>query len=222
MATMMYHTYKRARRFARRMLDSNPVPAFRGLYQGFLLKSGWCRSVRENLAVDAAGQPLPWFTYPAIAFLSPRVRPAMRVFEFGAGASTLWWAKRVREVVACEHYASWVEKLRAEAPGNVTLRHVELESDGDYCRTAARCGERFDVIVIDGRDRVNCALHSVEALSDAGVIIWDNADRAKYQRGYDFLTERGFRRIDFTGLGPIMCEPWTTAVFYRDGNCLGI
>lgn len=218
----MYQTYKRARRLARRVLDSNPIPAFRGLYQGFLLRSGWWRSVRENLAVDAAGQPLPWFTYPAISFITPRIRANMKVFEFGSGASTLWWAQRVRKVVACEHYASWVEKLRAQAPANVTIHHVELVPNGDYCRTAARSDEQFDIIVIDGRDRVNCALNSIGSLKPGGVIIWDNADRDKYQRGYDYLMSNGFRRIDFTGLGPIMYEPWSTAVFYRRENCLGI
>ena len=80
----------------------------------------------------------------------------------------------------------------------------------------------FDCVVIDGRDRVNCARHALGALTAGGVIVWDNSDRDCYQEGFDFLRDHGFRRIDFWGLGPINAYPWCTSIFYRDGNCLGL
>ena len=110
-----------------------------------------------------------------------------------------------------------------QVPDNVNLQFVELEPDGTYCRSAAASGDKpFDVIVIDGRDRVNCALNSVEALSDQGVIIWDNADRSRYRFGFDYLAEQGFRRVPFIGFGPRLARLWETAVLYRDGNVFGL
>jgi hypothetical protein len=80
----------------------------------------------------------------------------------------------------------------------------------------------FDIIVIDGRDRVNCAKNSLGALKEDGVIIWDNSERSKYAEGYAFLKDNGFKRIEFTGIGPVNSFAWSTTVFYRNKNCLAI
>jgi SAM-dependent methyltransferase len=190
--------------------------------RGPLKEDGWLRSFAQGEPVDAAGRPLPWLTYAAIELLGRRVRPEMSVFEYGCGNSTLWWAARVREVIACEHDPAWVERVRARAPGNVTLRQVPLEYGGDYCRTVAAYPGRFDIVVIDGRDRVNCATHAVAALKPDGVIVWDNSDREEYRAGYEHLARAGFHKIEFVGLLPMINDKCETGVFYRDANCLGL
>ena len=81
---------------------------------------------------------------------------------------------------------------------------------------------QFDVLVIDGRDRVNCARHGLAALRPGGVVIWDNSDRQEYLEGYRLLAAAGFRRLDFWGPGPLATRRWCTSIFYREGNCLGI
>lgn len=67
----------------------------------YLATSGWLRSRRDKAAVDRSGQPLPWFTYPSVQFIATRIGRGLSVFEYGSGASTLWWAARVRTVVSC-------------------------------------------------------------------------------------------------------------------------
>lgn len=142
------------------------------------------------------------------------------MFEYGAGQSTRWWAERVAEVVAVEHHPGWAQSIRDQTPANVTVVHAE---QGDrYQRSPLLEGGGFDVVVIDGRDRVACAPHALKALTAAGVIIWDNADVRKYAPGIELIEAAGFRRLDLTGLGPINTSGWTTAVLYRDGNCLRI
>ena len=100
--------------------------------------------------------------------------------------------------------------------------HHELVHGGEYSKTILRYNNAFDIIVIDGRDRVNCARNCLGALKDNGVVIWDNSDRDKYEEGYAYLVQNGFNRLDFDGLGPINCDGWRTSVFYRQNNCLGI
>ena len=51
----------------------------------YLEEIGWFRSVVERFAVDRDGNSLPWFTYPAIFFLSSKIKPEMVVFEYGSG-----------------------------------------------------------------------------------------------------------------------------------------
>ena len=156
----------------------------------YLVSSGWLKSLEAKLPVDAHSRPIPWHTYAMIDFLSRRVAPHMDVFEFGCGNSTLWWAERVASVMSVEHDPHWAEQLAARIPENVTLHHVPLEEDGDYCRTASRARHKFHVIVIDGRDRVNCARHCLHALRDDGVVIWDDSQRSRYRSGYRFLGRR--------------------------------
>lgn len=188
----------------------------------YLEKSGWLLSHTSGAPVDAGGKPVPWYRYAAIDFLAERANKTQKVFEFGCGNSTLWWADRVANVTAVEHHAGWAQRIAAIAPTNVSVMEVELVPDGEYCRTPLGCGGKFDVIIIDGRDRVNCALQCLPALASNGVIIWDDSMRGRYAHGLRFLVDHGFKRIRFTGLGPILADPGETSVLYREKNCFQI
>lgn len=190
-------------------------------HRSALRRTGWLRSYREWRIVDAEGAELPWLTYPAIAFLSSRLPVVPRVGEFGSGFGTYWWARRAQTVTSVEHDARWVDRLRETLPAHASIVHRQLESDG-YPNALAESGGEFDVIVIDGRRRVDCAIRSVPALAAGGVLVWDDAERPYYSAGFEFLARRGFRRVDFTGMGPRNVRQWSTAIFYRDGNCLGL
>ena len=183
---------------------------------------GWFQSLAKGLPVDREGQALPWFTYPAIAFLNGRIQSTMNVFEYGSGNSTLWWSQKVAKVVSYEHDLDWYNSLKERLPANVEYRHCNLESGGEYSQSILAYNQAFDIIVIDGRDRVNCAKNVLGALREKGVIIWDNSDREVYQEGYSYLIQKGFKRLDFEGLGPINSFKWCTSVFYRSNNCFDI
>jgi hypothetical protein len=189
---------------------------------GILKEDGWFRSFQEGRSVDSQGKPIPWITYSAIEFIQRRITSEMNVFEYGCGSSTLWWAGRVNEVVACEHDFAWYQDVTRKLPVNATIHHVPLVYGGDYSRLVSTLGRTFDVVVIDGRDRVNCAINALTALTPAGVIIWDNSDRAEYQEGCRHLLDHGFRKIEFVGIAPIMVFKTETSIFYRPNNCFGI
>lgn len=185
----------------------------------YLSKTGWYESFRKRLPIDAQGQPIPWYSYPSIHFLAQRTQASMSVFEFGCGNSTRWWSRRVQRVVSCEHDAGWYNRIATTLPPNAQCHHVPREQYADF--VTGFTGQ-FDVIVIDGVERVACARTCLGALKEDGVIVWDNSDRNEYQPGFDLLTGQGFKRLDFFGLGPIVMIPTMTAVFYREPNCLGI
>jgi hypothetical protein len=81
---------------------------------------------------------------------------------------------------------------------------------------------RFDVVVIDGRDRVRCVRAAVQALGREGVLVFDNSDRPEYEPGHRALRSAGFRRIDFVGMAPMIDYKTQTSICYRPDNCLGI
>ncbi len=79
------------------------------------------------------GSPTPWITYPARAFLDDIVLPEMRVFEYGAGNSTLYFRARCAEIRTVEHDPAWHERLTTEHPD----LDIELVVEGDPVIPAA-------------------------------------------------------------------------------------
>jgi tRNA A58 N-methylase Trm61 len=180
-------------------------------------------SVRYGLPADKTGNPLPWFTYPSIHFIKNRLKTTHRVFEFGSGNSTLWFANQVQQVVSLEHDLEWYNRMKSSFLkfDKIKYHHEDLET-GNYDTRIGEFSNAFDIIIIDGRKRIECAKNSIQALTSDGVIIWDNSDRDTYQEGYDFLINNGFKRLDFWGLGPINTYGWCTSIFYRPQNCFYI
>ena len=188
-------------------------------YRGSLREEGWFESVRRGVPIDRDGRPIPWISYPALHFLKDRVQPEMQVFEFGSGYSTLWWAERVKKVVACESDANWHAQLRERLPANAEVVHVPVE---DYPKVIEPYRGVFDVVAIDGGDRCMCANSAPASLNSTGVILWDDSDRPEYRPGFRFLHEHGFARLEFVGAGPIVNLTKATSIFYRPQNILGI
>lgn len=183
---------------------------------------GWVRSMQEGRCVDRQGKPLPWLTYPAIEFLARRVRSDLSVFEYGCGMGTLWWAARTQRVVAVEHDPVWAAKISAEAPAHAAVLQRSLEPDDAYVSCPRGQGPPFDVVLIDGANRVRCVPHAIAALGPRGVIVFDNTDRAEYAPGLSELEQAGFRSVPFVGLAPMGTVKTETSVWYRAGNCLGL
>ena len=191
---------------------------------GYLQESGWLNSMAQGEAVDAHGQPIPWITYPALDFLTPRIDARMAVFEYGTGNSTLWWSKRVARLVSCEHDKEWYAKFKERVTAGNTTYLWRRHKGGStaYSSEISAYRSQFAILVIDGRQRVDCIRNGLGALLPDGVVLWDNSDRKKYRPGYDLLAEAGFGRLDFWGMGPLSTRRWCTSIFYRSDNCLAI
>ncbi|MCH8495049.1 MAG: class I SAM-dependent methyltransferase [Balneolales bacterium] len=187
-----------------------------------LAEWGWFESRRKNASLGAGGKAVPWYTYTFLDAFSDRIPADITVFEFGSGMSTRWWAERVKQVVSVEHHQGWYEQIRQELPPNAEIRLRNL-GDGSYVRCVSEdAGTLYDIIIIDGRERVACAYECLARLSHRGVIIFDNSERERYAPALEFLKENEFRQLRFTGFIPQDFMGSETSVFYRDGNCLGI
>ena len=155
-------------------------------------------------AEDLAALDLPWWSYASIdavdRFLAER--DGARVFEFGAGASTAWLARRAASVLSVEHDAGFlelVERLVADhdhaslrlvppvpspdgQPPSVTSEREGFEGLDleDYVASIDDAGGPFDLIVIDGRARVACLRQALPHLADGGLIVFDDVHRRRY------------------------------------------
>jgi len=189
---------------------------------GYLHDIGWTNSIATGDIVDLANKPLPWVTYPFIAFIDDRLRKDFEIFEFGSGNSTLYYAARVRSVTSVENDRFWFEKINNSMPANVNLFYCELIYGGAYCKYALSTNKEYDIVVVDGRDRVNSCLNSIVALKPGGVIILDDSERKEYGPAHIFFSRNGFKKIDFWGIAPAVNYLKCTTIFYRNDNCLGI
>jgi hypothetical protein len=191
--------------------------------KGYLDEIGWFNAFDSRSAVDQDNNPIPWVTYSFIDFIKDRLNRQHTVFEFGSGNSTYFYAKYAGIVVSVEHDKEWFDKILSAKPENAELIYCESErDDGDYCRMPIKLEETFDIIIVDGRDRINCCKQAVKALSDNGIIVLDDSEREFYNEGIDFLLKKGFKELSFTGISPGLFYRKSTTVFYRPDNCLGI
>lgn len=185
----------------------------------------WLLGNINNFFYDAWGEVNPWWCESAVNLVKSKIAdmPGIRVFEWGTGNSTMFWSRNAKEVVSVEHDQGWYQKMKRLLPDHVRIEYRELVYGGDYCKVILNENELFDIVVIDGRDRVRCAKNSVERLKENGIIIWDNTDRSYYNEGYIYLKERGFKRLELSGI--IWGLPGVkdyTSIFYRDNNIWGL
>lgn len=183
---------------------------------------------------ELARLDLAWWSYPAMRqveqFLA--ARPSPRVFEFGAGASTLWLARRASEVHSVEHDQAFAARVRelldgtervslhAVAPTPATAAttvrsgrrgHQDLDF-ADYVATIDQVGGMFDLVVVDGRARVECLNRALDHLEPGGLVVFDNIRRRRYR---EVLRRPGLRVELLRGATPALPYPTTTGLITR-------
>lgn len=186
---------------------------------GYLPQMGWIETRACRLALDRAGAAIPWFTYPAIALLSDRVKPTWQVLEFGAGMSTIWWTKRVGEVVAVEHDALWAKRVASQCDARLLV--AGDETPATYLAPVSQLGG-FDVVVVDGIFRNECIQAALGLLGESGVVILDDAQRKEYAAGTALLHQHGFRALPLHGPQPVSKRAGCTTIFYRQNNVMDL
>jgi hypothetical protein len=92
------------------------------LYQfgeNYLEKRGWFESL-DGVPRNKDGL-VPWITYPAFRQLQRIRKPGSKVFEYGSGGSSLWWASLSADVTSVEHDATWAAQVASQAPRNLKI-----------------------------------------------------------------------------------------------------
>jgi FkbM family methyltransferase len=187
------------------------LPNLLRLLEIFEDMSGHRASAQAGKPVNIAGQPLPWYTYPAISFLDQVDLGGKTVFEFGAGNSSLYFARRARRVISVESDPRWYAQVAASKPANLTIHLCPQEAE--YLRVLCEGEVLPDVIAIDGAWRRPCARAAITRLAPEGFIILDNSDW--FPKTASDLRSAGLVQIDFAGFGPVNYYTWTTSVFFR-------
>ena len=185
----------------------------------YLQTSGWLNSLYSGKPINQEAKPIPWYTYPAIEFIENKIDSDFRIFEYGSGNSSLWWSERVTQVISIESDANWFGYIKENMPSNVEL--YLIEDDLKYASAINQYEDHsFDVIIVDGSNRNQCAEFAISKVKNQGFIIFNNTDDHRHAPGVEKLQASGFIRIDFYGMIPSYLYKNCTSIFFKDVNLL--
>lgn len=176
-----------------------------------LLARGHSASAASKLPVFQDGSPAPWYSYPFLDFLADFDCTAWDVLEFGSGQSTLFWSARARRVVAFEHDALWIEKLRPLLPAHAEVRLFEIARIEEELRGL---GLQPALVVIDGCKRQACAAAALRVFGKSPFYVLENSDWLPVTAA--FMRAEGLREIRFKGFGPINAYAWCTSLMVSE------
>ena len=200
----------------------------------------WLNSQRKDYLCQ---RKIPWLVFDSIDFLNSLPLENKQVFEYGSGGSTLYWISRKMKCVSIEHDPIWYESLRnnLNTSGGIDYRLVQPEiinppislditnpslyisDDPTYRGYSFKKyvsqidtfpHEYFDIVLIDGRARPSCIMHSATKVKVGGFLILDNSDRYYYLDRTSTLLQH-FDKRTFNGVTPGATWFTETSVFMR-------
>ncbi|MBD1869718.1 class I SAM-dependent methyltransferase [Cyanobacteria bacterium FACHB-471] len=177
---------------------------------------------------------VPWWTFSSIDLVERFLAnvPQARVFEYGAGASTLWLAQRAGAVYFLEHDAVYKKSLDRYTAGLANAKgflEVPVPDKSPEPFTSSRSDMRgmsfrnyvkhldavdglFDLIIIDGRCREQCLEQALPRLKKTGCIVFDNSGRKRYRR---VIEQLNYPMIETRGLTPSLPYPGQTTLIFK-------
>ena len=115
------------------------------------------------------------------------------MFEFGSGGSTLWLSDRGATVTSVEHSEEWFHAILPTLQEHADLLWIPATPTGTirsskdglcydaYVKSITRFPtETFDLVVIDGRARVDCVRYSQDRIKPGGMLLLDDSARKRY------------------------------------------
>jgi len=165
-------------------------------------------SVRQRLN-EMEGKP--WLVKESIIFIEKVINRDSIILEFGAGASTIWFAERVKKIYSFETNKIWGQVLREEFEKN-KLYNVALHLGlAEYFKKGAcdksfkntLCGDNIDLVLIDYRsyNRGKVFERTVKVIKEGGYLVFDNSNRKRYSQSIEFMDSLGWEKFEFWGSG---------------------
>lgn len=165
----------------------------------------------------------PWLVETAISFIDVYLQSIDKpvVFEYGCGSSTIWFGMKSDKIYSVEHDIKWYNEVKENTLVKVRELYNRLHltfHERPYDKVIDEHNdESFDLILIDGRDRVKCINRSICKLKRGGLLVFDNSERKEYKNGIEIVKDWNQihcqqnrpDKYDFTYPG------WTTSIFIK-------
>lgn len=127
------------------------------------------------------GLVMPWYTKPALDEIVTWDMKDKVVFEYGCGASSLWWAAKARKLYGVDSSSEWIIAIKNYFVKKQQQAIISCADEKEiYVGCIGMFGQEYDVIVIDGTPetwRDDCVLPAIALLKPGGALIIDNWDQ---------------------------------------------
>jgi len=114
---------------------------------------------------------MPWYTLPALKWLTSQNVKDWNVFEYGSGYSTIWWRLNCKHIVSVDNIQDWSIAMSTYFGYN---REVYINKINET--------RENDCIIVDGEYREDCVVHCLPFLKSGGALIIDNYDSENYDK----------------------------------------
>lgn len=161
----------------------------------------------------------PWITPDALRHLKSIVKPDWKVFEWGSGGSTAFWARNCAFVISIEHNLEWIERtLKLLHRLNVPQYKIQLQwhpGKNDKFKSYAAAIQPYhnlDLVFVDGEasSRGHCLNYALSRVRPGGYLLLDNSNWLKRDLGSQWrrtdYIEKGLRWVGQPGT----FDWWTT------------
>lgn len=124
----------------------------------------------------------PWLVEAAVDWIEDHLWAldgAAHVFEYGSGVSTDWLEARCLLLNSVEHDHMYGSIPKGNKP---LLRERPYHNAIDEGQVTS-----YDMILVDGRDRVLCIEAAIPYLKGGGLLVLDNSERPRYAPGVKLM-----------------------------------
>jgi len=156
----------------------------------------------------------PAMTDNEIRFLESYFGKCSHYFEFGCGGSTYNACKHsnIQTIESVESSQQWINKLSSNplissSKNKIQFHYIDINADNNkfgrpkdsskkqnwalYSRQINKTPKKYDLVLIDGRFRVACALHTLDSIDPSGIVlIHDYTNRPYY-----YIVEKFYNRV---------------------------
>ncbi len=171
----------------------------------------------------------PWWPFAMTEYVESALPANAQVFEYGGGGSSLWLADGGAHTTIVEHDLDWGRRLQSVLPADQTEVLMIPPSESGLVSSAGGDGyfdeyvgaidayedESFDLVVVDGRARVDCVLRAKPKVKRGGLLLLDDSDRPRYAAAIQALSSWPSKSV--RGLKPGSPIPARTSVWTRVG-----
>lgn len=116
---------------------------------------------------------MPWYTLPCLQWLKTKPVSEWKVFEYGAGYSTIWWRLNCEVLESIESSKNWADAIGCK-------HDIDKQN---YISSISRTGfwdNVFDCIIVDGDHREECVKYCLPFLKQGAYLIIDNYGSEDY------------------------------------------
>jgi hypothetical protein len=176
-----------------------------------MINKGLLKSIYRNSPITKNFEAIPWLTHPLIEFISKLNLKNLSMLEYGAGNSTIFFRKYVKDIVSFEYSEKWVSTLRLRHNYHGLIHLVDEQYGGTISDF-----ENKDLILVDGFDRNAIISNLINYIKTSKVLpellVIDNINWLDSDLLEELITI-GYVRIDFYGIVSQLWDESITSLF---------